>query len=96
MQKLLGWSLLIGRKKQWHVILSFVLGSGLGTIGDFSSEQLLRNSRRLHAENQLRFSMDNQLSMDSGKVDTSVFIGQRNISFQNDISLKTMRLGVLS
>ena len=33
---------------------------------------------------------------DSATVNISVFIEQRNISFQNDISLKTMRLGVLS
>ena len=32
----------------------------------------------------------------SATVNISVFIEQRNISFQNDISLKTMRLGVLS
>ena len=33
---------------------------------------------------------------DSVTVNVSVFIEQRNISFQNDISLKNMRLGVLS
>ena len=33
---------------------------------------------------------------DSATVNISVFIEQWNISFQNDISLKTMRLGVLS
>ena len=33
---------------------------------------------------------------DSVTVNISVFIEQRNISFQNDISLKNMRLGVLS
>ena len=35
---------MIGRRKQRHVILlivSVLLGSGLGTIGDFSSEQPL-------------------------------------------------------
>ena len=41
---------------------------------------------RLHEENQLRFSNSKH----------SHFIEQRNISFHNDISLKTMRLGVLS
>ena len=40
---------------------------------------------RRKPENQLRFSWT---------VNVSVFIEQRNISFQNDISLKTMRLGV--
>ena len=43
------------------------------------------NSRRLHEENQLRFS--------NSTVNISIL---RNISFQNDISLKTMRLAVLS
>ena len=44
-----------------------------------------KNSRRLHEENH-----------DSATVNIPAFIEQRNISFQNDISLKTMRLGVLS
>ena len=42
--------------------------------------------RRLHEDNQLRFSNSKHFRR----------IEQRNISFQNDISLKTMRLGVLS
>ena len=37
-----------------------------------------------------------RINDDSITVNISVFIEQRNISFQNDISLKTMRLGVLS
>ena len=38
-----------------------------------------------------------RINYDSATVNIhSVFIEQRNISFQNDISLKTMRLGVLS
>ena len=37
-----------------------------------------------------------RITYDSATVNISVFIKQRNISFQNDISLKTMRLGVLS
>ena len=37
-----------------------------------------------------------RITYDSATVNISVFIDQRNISFQNDISLKTMRLGVLS
>ena len=37
-----------------------------------------------------------RITHDSATVNISVFIEQRNISFQNDISLKTMRLGVLS
>ena len=37
-----------------------------------------------------------RINYDSATVNISVFIQQRNISFQNDISLKTMRLGVLS
>ena len=37
-----------------------------------------------------------RIKYDSATVNNSVFIEQRNISFQNDISLKTMRLGVLS
>ena len=41
----------------------------------------------IHKENQHN---------DSVTVNISVFIEQRNISFQNDISLKNMRLGVLS
>ena len=41
----------------------------------------------IHKENQY---------YDSATVNISVFIEQRNISFQNDISLKNMRLGVLS
>ena len=45
------------------------------------------DSRRLH---------DQENQYDSATVNISVFIEQRNISFQNDISLKTMRLGVLS
>ena len=36
-----------------------------------------------------------RITYDSATVNISVFIEQRNISFQNDISLKTMRLGVL-
>ena len=36
-----------------------------------------------------------RITYDSATVNISVFIDQRNISFQNDISLKTMRLGVL-
>ena len=43
------------------------------------------NSRRLHEEN--RFSNSKHFCFS---------IKQRNISFHNDISLKTMRLGVLS
>ena len=37
-----------------------------------------------------------RITYDSAAVDISVFIEQRNISLQNEISLKTMRLGVLS
>ena len=37
-----------------------------------------------------------RITYDSATVNISVFNEQRNISFQNDISLKTMRLGVLS
>ena len=37
-----------------------------------------------------------RINYDSATVNISVFIQQRNISFQNDISLKTMWLGVLS
>ena len=37
-----------------------------------------------------------KINYDSATVNISVFIDGRNISFQNDISLKTMRLGVLS
>ena len=37
-----------------------------------------------------------RITYDSATVNISVFIEQRNISFQHDISLKTMRLGVLS
>ena len=38
-----------------------------------------------------------RISYDSATVNIFVFIEQRSISFQNDISLKkTMRLGVLS
>ena len=37
-----------------------------------------------------------RINYDSATVNISVFIEQRNISFQNDVSLKTMRLGVLS
>ena len=42
---------------------------------------------QIHKENQYN---------DSVTVNISVFIEERNISFQNDISLKNMRLGVLS
>ena len=35
------------------------------------------------------------INYDSTTANIAVFIEQRNISFQNDISLKTMRLGVL-
>ena len=44
------------------------------------------DSKCLHEENHLRFSNSKHFR----------FIEQRNISFRNDISLKTMRLGVLS
>ena len=37
-----------------------------------------------------------RINYDSAPVNISVYIEQRNISFQNDISLKTMILGVLS
>ena len=37
-----------------------------------------------------------RINYDSTTVNISVFIEQRNVSFENDISLKTMRLGVLS
>ena len=37
-----------------------------------------------------------RINYDSATVNIPIFIEQRNISFQNDISLKTMRLGVLS
>ena len=37
-----------------------------------------------------------RITYDSATVNISVFIEQRNISFQHDISLTTMRLGVLS
>ena len=37
-----------------------------------------------------------RINYDSATVNISVFIEQRNISFHNDVSLKTMRLGVLS
>ena len=49
--------------------------------------QLAIPSVLIHKENQHN---------DSVTVNISVFIEQRNISFQNDISLKNMRLGVLS
>ena len=49
--------------------------------------QLAIPSVLIHKENQYD---------DSVTVNISVFIKQTNISFQNDISLKNMRLGVLS
>ena len=49
--------------------------------------QLAIPSVLIHKENQYD---------DSVAVNISVFIKQTNISFQNDISLKNMRLGVLS
>ena len=49
--------------------------------------QLAIPSVLLHKENQYN---------DSLTVNISVFIEERNISFQNDISLKNMRLGLLS
>ena len=36
-----------------------------------------------------------RINYDSATVNIPIFIEQRNISFQNDILLKTMRLGVL-
>ena len=42
-----------------------------------------------------RSSLSERLEQATATVNISVFIEQRNISFQNDISLKTMRLGVL-
>ena len=48
--------------------------------------QLAIPSVLIHKENQYN---------DSATVNISVFIEQRNVSFQNDISLKNMRLGVL-
>ena len=41
------------------------------------------------------FAYISRTNYDSAIVNISVFIQQRKISFQNDISLKTMRLGVL-
>ena len=49
--------------------------------------QLAIPSVLIHKENQYN---------DSVTVNISVCIEQRNIPFQNDISLKNMRLGVLS
>ena len=49
--------------------------------------QLAIPSVLIHKENQYD---------DSVTVNISVFIKQTNISFHNDISLKNMRLGVLS
>ena len=49
--------------------------------------QLAIPSVLIHKENQYD---------DSVTVNISIFIKQTNISFQNDISLKNMRLGVLS
>ena len=43
-----------------------------------------------------RSSLSERLEQATATVNISVFIEQRNISFQNDISLKTTRLGVLS
>ena len=40
--------------------------------------------------------LQRRITYDSATVNISIFVEQRNISFQNDISLKTMRLGVLS
>ena len=37
-----------------------------------------------------------RINYDSATVNISVYFEERNISFQNDISLKTMILGVLS
>ena len=45
---------------------------------------------------QNRREVSCRITYESATVNISVFIEQRNISFQNDISLKTMRLGVLS
>ena len=49
--------------------------------------QLVIPSVLIHKDNQFNDSVTENIS---------VFIEQRNISFQNDISLKNMRLGVLS
>ena len=60
------------------------------TVAKFLADgivQLAIPSVLIHKENQYD---------DSVTVNISVFIEQRNISFQNDISLKNMRLGVLS
>ena len=60
------------------------------TVAKFLADgivQLAIPSVLIHEENQHN---------DSVTVNISVFIEQRNISFQNDISLKNMRLGVLS
>ena len=56
---------------------------------------LAKSSRTLLQLAILRDYM-RRITYDSAIVNISVFIEQRNISFQNDISLKTMRLGVLS
>ena len=56
---------------------------------------LAKSSRTLLQLAILRDYM-RRITYDSAIVNISVFIEQRDISFQNDISLKTMRLGVLS
>ena len=52
--------------------------------------------RRCKACNSLHLHEENYQYYDWATVDISVLMQQRNISFQNDICLKTMRLGVLS
>ena len=52
---------------------------------------VLQNRRELSCSVYMR-----RINYDSATVNISVFIEKRNISFQNYISLKTMRLGVLS
>ena len=59
-----------------------------------SRKTVAKSLKTLAACDSRRLCM-RRITYDSAAVNISVFIEQRNISFQNDISLKTMRLGVL-
>ena len=60
-----------------------------------SRKTVAKSLKTLAACDSRRLCM-RRITYDSAAVNISVFIEQRNISFQNDISLKTTRLGVLS
>ena len=67
-------------------------------VVQFWSEIILVISNQTRAARSFDFEITRMISDQTAlhSVQLPLFIKQRNISFQNDISLKTMRLGALS